>query len=650
MLLVISRIYPTLVTRYAIHRLTTKVICLVLFGAVAQMVSQPCFADDKTFDSKALYRLMYNKATVGYNQPRADDQESESPYALPRPKSLLPDVYQTAVAAYMWGLPLVEMRRTQEVVLNQYDLKPNELYTPGFVNRSETVVAPNLDILNATGFIDFSELPADKQAFVITVPDTRQPDTSRGTFNVMQLCDAYTNVVGSFGTRQDDKAPDGAFSGSKVNERHHFLISGPGYEGEIPDVLSNDILYEQKVDTNQVWLIGRVNVDPYTDSRYDNSEYQQRLNALNNPFDLSVERGKDLSFHYHLTPLDSFPPDGAEDKLTSTIQGQQQPREDWQNDPRSFPMFGDNMATWDDDMNGGAGGWQSTKWTPEKFLEYLGESIVQNPISDENPNRQIFDDFSILGLTDDGYTEPDSDVRDKMYAAVNNASDFLGYLTRSLNSSSDAEWSDPTDPILGEYEANPTGWLTAGVVAAVGIGANRPEDGVYPLALVDASKNPLNGENNYTITFSADQLPQIHQGPDGSPLGFWSLTIYDADGRIIQGDDAVKNPYYGDDVYSLGSTQLEVLLGENPISEDVTFYLSRDAPSDELLPYWLPLPADKDFQVMMRIYGPVLDENDTLDWTPPSVFPALGIPEPSSLALALLGIACLVRVARQNRC
>ena len=59
------------------------------------------------------------------------------------------------------------------------------------------------------------------------------------------------------------------------------------------------------------------------------------------------------------------------------------------------------------------------------------------------------------------------------------------------------------------------------VVALVGLGANLPEDAIYPHANVDADGKPLTGTNRYTIRFP--------QGPTPTPVrAFWSITMYNS--------------------------------------------------------------------------------------------------------------------------
>ncbi len=74
------------------------------------------------------------------------------------------------------------------------------------------------------------------------------------------------------------------------------------------------------------------------------------------------------------------------------------------------------------------------------------------------------------------------------------------------------------------------------------MGANQPDDAVYPLNIHDAAGNPLKGENHYVLHFSKEELLPMS--------AFWSLTmLYDANGfqvanpinRFAMGDrDALK--------------------------------------------------------------------------------------------------------------
>ena len=60
-------------------------------------------------------------------------------------------------------------------------------------------------------------------------------------------------------------------------------------------------------------------------------------------------------------------------------------------------------------------------------------------------------------------------------------------------------------------------YLKRAIVAQVGLGANLPEDAIYPLNLGDNTGQPLNGANKYTLHFGRDNLPPS--------AAFWSVTL-----------------------------------------------------------------------------------------------------------------------------
>ena len=79
-------------------------------------------------------------------------------------------------------------------------------------------------------------------------------------------------------------------------------------------------------------------------------------------------------------------------------------------------------------------------------------------------------------------------------------------------------WSMNTDTmgVYGNY------YLKRAIVAQVGLGANLPEDAIYPLNLGDEAGKPLDGANKYTIHFDKGATPPVN--------AFWSITLYDPDG------------------------------------------------------------------------------------------------------------------------
>src|SRR5262249_57134862 len=79
-------------------------------------------------------------------------------------------------------------------------------------------------------------------------------------------------------------------------------------------------------------------------------------------------------------------------------------------------------------------------------------------------------------------------------------------------------WSMNTDTmgVYGNY------YLKRAMVAQLGLGANLPEDAIYPINLADQTGKPLDGVSKYTLHFDKSSLPPVN--------AFWSVTLYDADG------------------------------------------------------------------------------------------------------------------------
>jgi hypothetical protein len=66
-----------------------------------------------------------------------------------------------------------------------------------------------------------------------------------------------------------------------------------------------------------------------------------------------------------------------------------------------------------------------------------------------------------------------------------------------------------------------TDYLQRALVTAIGLGANRPQDAVYPTSEVSADGKPYDGAMKYVMRFPKGQLPPAN--------GFWSLTMYNAE-------------------------------------------------------------------------------------------------------------------------
>jgi hypothetical protein len=146
---------------------------------------------------------------------------------------------------------------------------------------------------------------------------------------------------------------------------------------------------------------------------------------------------------------------------------------------------------------------------------------------------------------------------------------------------------------LGSYGTN---YAQRAAVALLGLGANLPEDAVYPRVHQDENGQPLSGEHRYRIHFEAGQLPPVD--------AFWSITLYDAQQHLV------ANPLQR---YALGDR--DALQYDD--GGGLTLYVQHDSPGKEHEPNWLPAPQGP-FNLIMRLYQPraAIIEGS---WQPPPV-------------------------------
>ncbi|MFO1086138.1 MAG: DUF1254 domain-containing protein [Reyranellaceae bacterium] len=144
-----------------------------------------------------------------------------------------------------------------------------------------------------------------------------------------------------------------------------------------------------------------------------------------------------------------------------------------------------------------------------------------------------------------------------------------------------------------------TDYLMRALVTAIGLGANRPQDAVYPTSLKDADDNDYVGAAKYVIHFERGQTPPSE--------GFWSITMYDANYFFV------ANPI---NRYSISPRQA---LKTNP-DGSTDIYVQKDSPGADKEPNWLPAPAGK-FILMLRMYWPDESNPSILNgtWTIPAV-------------------------------
>ncbi len=160
-------------------------------------------------------------------------------------------------------------------------------------------------------------------------------------------------------------------------------------------------------------------------------------------------------------------------------------------------------------------------------------------------------------------------------------------------------WSMNTDTmgVYGNY------YLKRAIITQFGLGANLPEDAIYPLNLGDENGRPLDGANKYVLHFEKGVTPPVN--------AFWSITLYDKDGFQVANSlnrFAVSSwmPFkYNSD----GSLDL---------------YFQNENPGKDREANWLPAP-NGGFNLTMRLYGPK-SEALTGKWNPPAITQIQGLP------------------------
>ncbi|MFG1348651.1 DUF1254 domain-containing protein [Xanthobacter autotrophicus] len=147
-----------------------------------------------------------------------------------------------------------------------------------------------------------------------------------------------------------------------------------------------------------------------------------------------------------------------------------------------------------------------------------------------------------------------------------------------------------------------TNYIQRALIAAVGLGANRPEDAVYPTSLKSGSgllARKYDGSHKYVMHFSKGQLPPVK--------GFWSLTMYDENYFFV------ANPI---NRYSISQRQNLKTNADGSID----LYIQHDSPGPDKESNWLPAPAGV-FILMLRMYWPNPKKPSILDgsWKIPPV-------------------------------
>ena len=317
----------------------------------------------------------------------------------------------------------------------------------------------------------------------------------------------------------------------------NYAITGPHWKGKLPKSVK-----EIKSPTDLVWILGRTYC---TGTQGD------------------YEAVYDLQDQYTLTPLTYFGKKYTPTKGTID---------------RSIDM----KTAVRDQVNNLEG---------KEYFALLTELMKNNPPAPED--KAIVNTMSTLGLVPGQDLEPD-----KLSPAVINALEHapkmaLKKILAYGNTSGKVKNGWTFQFKLGNYRVN---YLLRAYTTYAGLGANLPEDAIYPYTTVDSKGKQLTGTNDYIMHFAKGSLPPVN--------AFWSLTLYNKDLFFAANP---RNRY--------NINQRDPLISNPDGSIDI--YIQYDSPGTEKEANWLPAPKDN-FNLIMRLYWPkktILDGK----WAPPAV-------------------------------
>ncbi len=234
-----------------------------------------------------------------------------------------------------------------------------------------------------------------------------------------------------------------------------------------------------------------------------------------------------------------------------------------------------------------------------KFFAYAAELLKMNPphITDEPMAAQLKKIGIEPGKSFD-VEKADPAVRNALASVPEEAQQLMLWRLPTLAHVVNG-WSMNLDTmgVYGNY------YLKRAIIAREGLGANVPEDAIYPFDFVDESGKPLDGTNKYTLHFDKGSTPPAS--------AFWSVTLYDVEGF------QVANPLNRFAVSSWMPLKYNT-------DGSLDLYLQNESPGKDKEANWLPAPKAQ-FNLTMRIYAP---KSEVLigKWTPPPVTRAQPLP------------------------
>jgi len=240
-----------------------------------------------------------------------------------------------------------------------------------------------------------------------------------------------------------------------------FAVAGPNWDGDLPEAIQLI-----RAPTNMVWLVGRT--------------------QTNGPQDYAFVHS--LQAQYTLTPLsqwgtDCVPPTGLP--------------VDQEADRTTAPVA------------------QVAAMPAESFWTRFADLMLQNPPAEvDAPMVHQLSRLGIVAGQPLEWTQLPSQVVDAIEAGSHEGLTRIETAGRNPAVEIKNTWAMAYG--LGNYGTN---YLLRAGTAWLALGANLPEDAIYPSTRVDSTGQSLTGTNAYRLRFERDEIPPVE--------AFWSLTMYD---------------------------------------------------------------------------------------------------------------------------
>jgi hypothetical protein len=442
------------------------------------------------------------------------------------------EAHAIGVDAYLYFYPLLSMDVTRKQFTN---IEPGKEFGKGPMNAFTNV--PEYPPADFKGVVrsNFDTLYSIAWLDLTKEPMVVSAPDTGGRYYLLPMLDMWTDVFASPGWRTT-----GTLAGN-------FLVTPTGWRPDLRDKVVEQFKLPKDIQrietpTPYIWIIGRTKTDGPPD--YD---------AVH-----KIQAG------YKITPLSEW------GKRAKPPEVKIDPSVDMKTPPK---VQVDTMPV-------------------GKYFAYAAELLKVNPphITDQPIIAQIKKIGIEPGKSFD-IDKLDPAVRKGLENVPEDAQQLMKWkiptLARVVNG-----WSMNTDTmgVYGNY------YLKRAIVSQEGLGANLPEDAIYPLNLGDEASRPLDGANKYMIHFDKGATPPTN--------AFWSITLYDAEG------------FQTANVLNRFAVSSWMPFKFNP-DGSLDLYFQNESPGKDKETNWLPAPKAP-FNLTMRIYSPKADAL-TGKWSPPPV-------------------------------